>query len=271
MRAWTPMMMLIAGCPHAPPGASTTAASGTAEPGTTSYRTVDSDLTDPGGATFRVHAKWVRLPEDGSPADLWVRNFMFGEELGKDPPADHVRWLKTVEAAWRDDLSANPEMVAQWDLSREVDVAWRGAGVLSLCGNESDYLGGAHPNSDGTCAMFSLANGAPVSVADLFGGAVPAAVVQAGEAAFREARGLDATVGLEEEGYAFDNNVFTLPSDGHLTAEGLAFNFDPYEIAPYVMGGTDFVVPWSVFEGRTVPQFSRGSEPSAPPAAQDHP
>lgn len=256
MRAWTPMMMLIAGCPHAPPATSAPGGSDT-----TAYRVVDSDLSDPGGATFRVHAKWVQLPEAGSPAELWVRNFVFGEELGKDPPADHVRWLKTVEADWQEAVSANPEMAQQWDLSREVDIAWRGAGVLSLCGTESDYLGGAHPNSDGSCAMFSLTTGARVSVADLFGGAVPAAVVKAGEAGFREARGLDATIGLQDEGYAFDNDVFTLPSDGHLTAEGLAFNFDPYEIAPYVMGATDFVVPWSVFEGLILPQFARTTAP----------
>lgn len=254
MRAWTPMMMLIAGCPHAPPTAAPAASS------TTDYRMVDSDLSDPDGATFRVHAKWAVLPDD-SPAGLWVRNFMFGEELGKDPPADHVRWIKTVEADWREAVSANPEMAQQWDLSREVDIAWRGAGVLSLCGTESDYLGGAHPNSDGSCAMFSLTTGARVTLPELFGGVVPAALVQAGEAAFRETRGLDASVGLQEEGYAFDNNVFTLPSDAHLTSEGLMFNFDPYEIAPYALGGTDFSVPWPVFEGMLLPPFSRQATP----------
>jgi hypothetical protein len=51
---------------------------------------------------------------------------------------------------------------------------------------------------------------------------------------------------LEEAGFTFDDNTFTLSQNFALTDKGISLHYNPYEVGPYVMGASDFVVPLDV-------------------------
>jgi hypothetical protein len=59
----------------------------------------------------------------------------------------------------------------------------------------------------------------------------------------RADRGLGPDDDLEAAGFWFPEQGFTLPDNLGITAEGVVFHWDAYEIAPYSMGPIDVTVP----------------------------
>jgi len=77
----------------------------------------------------------------------------------------------------------------------------------------------------------------------------PSSVNAAAEAAFRAARDLGPGDDLKAAGFWFEDGRFRLPDSFGLAPEGLLLRFDPYEVAPYALGETDFVVPRAALAG----------------------
>jgi hypothetical protein len=47
---------------------------------------------------------------------------------------------------------------------------------------------------------------------------------------------------LKDAGFTFENDAFVLPDDFALRDDGLAFYYNPYDVAPYSMGATEIVL-----------------------------
>jgi hypothetical protein len=129
-----------------------------------------------------------------------------------------------------------------WFLERRVEVPYQDADVFSLSVSESWYSGGAHPNSSRTQASFDPRTGRRLLLEDL----VPALRVQdlvdLAERRFRESRDIPADQLLSEAGFTFPQEAFHVNDNFAVTVEGLAFHFDPYEVGPYALGPTDYVL-----------------------------
>lgn len=140
------------------------------------------------------------------------------------------------------DYNDVPEATGLWEMVREVEVSFANEHLVTLNTRESGYTGGAHPYSGQRYAVFDVNTGQQLALKDLLVAGYEERLNKAGEREFRRARGLDANIGMETAGFWFANGVFALNNNVGVLRNGLVFNFNPYEIAPYAMGATEFTV-----------------------------
>ena len=137
---------------------------------------------------------------------------------------------------------ANP--FSSWEMAREAKVVFSTVNMVTLLFTEYGYTGGAHPFSGQRYLVMNLQDGEPVVLADLLSPGYETPLNVIGEGVFRQARDLGEADTLEEQGYSFENNVFSLNDNFGVLKEGLDFIFNSYEIAPYAMGPTQFTIPY---------------------------
>ncbi|OQX15150.1 MAG: hypothetical protein BWK73_07495 [Thiothrix lacustris] len=143
------------------------------------------------------------------------------------------------------DYNNVPEAAGLWEMVREVEVSFASEHLATLNIRESGYTGGAHPFSGQRYAVFDVNTGQQLTLKDLLVAGYEERLNLAGEQAFRRARGLGANDSLEEAGFWFASNAFKVNTNVGVSGDGLVFNFNPYEVAPYAMGPTAFTVGYA--------------------------
>jgi hypothetical protein len=142
------------------------------------------------------------------------------------------------------DYNDVPDATGLWEMERKVEVKFASEHLVTLNFSESGYTGGAHPFSGQRYFVLDVHSGKQLTLADLLAAGYETPLNTVGESAFRAARGLSATASLEEAGFWFANNLFKVNTNFGVVGKGLIFNFNPYEVAPYAMGATEFTVPY---------------------------
>lgn len=163
----------------------------------------------------------------------------YGEENGQ-PLTTPAELAKRFIA----DYDGVPDNAGGWDLERSMAAVFSNAQLLTLRYLESGYTGGAHPFSGVSYAVLDVNSGRQLTLPELFAPGYETVLNAAAEQAFRQERGLAAQADLEVAGFWFPNNQFKVNTNFGVTEEGLAFHFNAYEVAPYAMGPTEFIVPW---------------------------
>lgn len=201
-----------------------------------------------GTDTSRVTLDWPRF-SGGSPhvADSLTRTverFVFAGWGGERTFADDD---SLARAFFGEQASVRREtgMSSAWFLERSVQVVGDTLGTLSLALAESSYLGGAHPNSVVRLQVRDRRDGRRLSFADLFREGARDSLSAVCEPYFRTERELAFDAALDTAGFSFEGGRFRVNDNLALTGDGVRFRFDPYEIAPYALGPTEFVVPYA--------------------------
>ncbi len=70
---------------------------------------------------------------------------------------------------------------------------------------------------------------------------------------------------LKDSGFTFENDLFTLPENFALRDEGLAFYYNPYDVAPYAMGPTEIVLSWEEIKDLLAPPYKPQTATTAEP------
>lgn len=143
-----------------------------------------------------------------------------------------------------DEYKQTPNPFTSWELERDLKIAFTTKDTLTLLFNEYGYTGGAHPYSGSRYSVLSLEDAGQVVLADLLNPGYEAALNVAAEKIFREVRDLKEEETLEEQGFSFPNDVFSVNDNFGVLQEGLEFIFNSYEIAPYALGPTQFMIPY---------------------------
>ena len=86
-------------------------------------------------------------------------------------------------------------------------------------------------------------NGTPYTLEELFSDNEK--VVELAEKYFRETYNITQEQGLKEEGFLFENDIFTLPKNIGFSEKFLILIYNPYEIAPYSTGTLEVKIPLS--------------------------
>lgn len=114
---------------------------------------------------------------------------------------------------------------------------------LTLQLNGYVYAGGAHGNPMTGVATFETATGKKLTWPDLVTDS--SALQYLAEKKFREVRPDIFATDIEGEPFNFDEDFpFTLPVSYGLTDKGIYFFYQHYEVTPYVVGTTAFVIPF---------------------------
>ena len=142
-------------------------------------------------------------------------------------------------------LKETVQPVQGWQIERIMKVKNQSAKILAIEYSDYSYLGGAHPNSFLTYSNYNLENGEQVSLDDCFNKDYEVQLNSIGEKIFRQQKNLTSKSDLNSEGYWFDENKFELNDNFAIIQNGLLFYFNAYDIAPYAMGSTELIIPYS--------------------------
>ncbi|MDR0597283.1 MAG: RsiV family protein [Treponema sp.] len=105
------------------------------------------------------------------------------------------------------------------------------------------YTGGAHGMRNKDYYVFSLDDKRQLALNDIIRDEARPELGDLVEAALRKQMRIPDWIPLSEQGF-FENTVEKL-EDFFLTPQGLGFQWDPYEIAPYSTGIIEIVIPYS--------------------------
>lgn len=120
--------------------------------------------------------------------------------------------------------------------------------LLTLRIDYSEYSGGAHPNSNILYFNFT-GDGKQLSLEDLIIPGQYPAFRKLNEQSLRQAKQIPANESWEQAGFLLDSNELPLPQFFALTQQGVLMSYNPYEIAPYVMGNISYVIPYTELNG----------------------
>lgn len=147
---------------------------------------------------------------------------------------------------------------AGWEREKIVRVAGKKGLLFSLEHYEYMYEGGAHPNSYTSFHTYHLNNLSEVRIEDYLP-LQDTGLLRIGEAYFRSANHVKPNETLEDVGYFIfgdsedfedskDYGKFRFNDNFAITADGIRFFYNTYEIGPYVVGAPEFTLPYKVIE-----------------------
>ncbi len=206
-------------------------------------------LRAPGKAAQRVNAALRHLARQGMEAT---------EEIDFSKPAPTLR---EVELSVRAEIPRKQEL-AELEISHfesltfhdAFEVVLNESGLLCLRLFHTEYTGGAHGNHVASHVTFDLSSGDELTLDDMLKPGALDELTKLAEAALRSEHGLKPEDSLAEKGPLFED-TFELNDNWFLTAEGLGFSFDPYEIGPYAAGFIEPLIPFDQLK----PLIKKGS------------
>lgn len=207
----------------------------------------EADVTPETIRCASLKVSYPRIVAAGTPAAVTVLNRFIQSQLLEysDPDGRQPVSLDELAKMFINDYNAIPDNMGLWEMERGMAVSFAADHLATLAFSESGYTGGAHPFSGQRYFVLDLDTGKQLTLNDLLAKGYETELNAAAERAFRQERGLPPSASLEEAGFWFANNVFKVNTNVGLSQRGLVFNFNPYEIAPYAMGPTEFTVPYA--------------------------
>lgn len=130
----------------------------------------------------------------------------------------------------------------KWNIDIATELKNNDDYLISVLCSVDSYMGGAHPNHWKNFLNFDAATGKKI----IWQGVIADhnSFIELAEAGFRKDRILNPDADFEREGYFFKDGIFSLPENIGYTSKGILLIYNPYEVAPYSMGSTEFVIPW---------------------------
>ncbi len=132
-----------------------------------------------------------------------------------------------------------------WEIETNGQVLYQSAQYVAIELSNYSYAGGAHPNGNVTLLNFDARSGKKLEISDLVTDSKQLAKIA--ELEFRKARELTPDADFAAEGF-FWGEGFKLPTNIAITEQGLYFYYNPYEVAAYAAGPTDFVITYEALK-----------------------
>ncbi|MGV6808657.1 MAG: DUF3298 domain-containing protein [bacterium] len=130
---------------------------------------------------------------------------------------------------------------ADWELTHHINVLTAHPHFTSLESHKSGYLGGAHGFQK--VQLFNFDNkGEAIILSDLLNLGYAGQLNAIAESLFRKQHQISIEKNLEDLGFSFPNGEFQLNENFAITAQGLRFFFNTYEVAPYAFGTSDLLI-----------------------------
>ncbi|HFA50965.1 MAG TPA: DUF3298/DUF4163 domain-containing protein [Bacteroidetes bacterium] len=171
----------------------------------------------------------------------WANDFMVGlldQSMEPDEETSLESAIQSFIEMHRETTQEMPDMMGYYTVEVTDTVLFQNEKYLTLRLDGYSFTGGAHPNSFASIATFDLQKGKLLKTGNLVSD-LEALYVLA-EKKFKEERAADF-----EDGFEFTESwPFQIADNVGITEEGLFFCYVPYEVTPYAMGYTEFVIPY---------------------------
>jgi hypothetical protein len=168
-----------------------------------------------------------------------------------DDTAEHASFEELAKVFIQDYLDYReeyPDMAGiGWEVETAGEVMFQNAKIVVVSLGTYSFTGGAHPNTYTSLSVFNISNGEQLNWSDLI--TDEAKLEMKARAAFQRAREeYDVDYPYDESDY-FWGGPFKLSEHFGFNEQGLYCYYNAYEVAPYVMGPTDFQIPFAELEG----------------------
>lgn len=144
---------------------------------------------------------------------------------------------------------ADPGIPVEWQISRLAKLLVADQHVVSVEISSEGFLGGAHGFRDVRLLSFDAATGKALGWDDLVDPKSREPLLKVAEAEFRKSRNIPLYESLSGAGFDFPGGGFELASNFAILPTGVRMHYNPYEIAPYVFGPTEVLIPSEVASG----------------------
>ncbi len=136
-----------------------------------------------------------------------------------------------------------------WNAMAHMDLTCNSGGRISLVYTQYQYTGGAHGLQSVFCLVVDVEKGKVVRLTDLFKPGYEKQLRQELEKEFRRQYDIPQGAPLNgEKGLLFDAHLPITPNF-YLTKDGIGFIYNPYEVAPYVVGEINLFLPFHSLNG----------------------
>lgn len=158
-----------------------------------------------------------------------------------------VATLDQAAQAFIDDYEeyASVDFAMPWTLEAYSEVLRADDHWFVLAVDTYVFTGGAHPNSFRMILNYDLKTGRLFSLDEVIKDKRAFSAVA--EAIFRKEKGIQQDTPLEQAGFFMED--FKLATQFALRPAGLLLFYNTYEIAPYVVGVTEFEIPYEQIQG----------------------
>ncbi|MFD0941597.1 DUF3298 and DUF4163 domain-containing protein [Pedobacter boryungensis] len=173
--------------------------------------------------------------------------------IGEEEKATSYKDIATSFVNGYDDFHAQNKTSAQtWWLTISVKLLRQTNNYIALQYINSDYSGGAHPNTSFSYLNYNTKTNSALTLDSLIATNQREKLVSVAEAIFRKDEKLTTTEPLSGK-YFFSDDKFHLPENFYVSNKGLVFLYNPYEIKPYSEGITKLTIPFSTLKGIAKP------------------
>ncbi|MGH9321530.1 MAG: DUF3298 domain-containing protein [Vicinamibacteria bacterium] len=183
-------------------------------------------------------------PEETAIEDIseTIESFLMAPIRPDAPPSNANALMEQFLADYAAFKAAEPQSEQIWFLERKAFVLRNSPNLLSLSFSERSYLGGAHG-----IEMFHFTNldprtGRRIALDDVLKDGARQKLALLAEARFRESRAIPEGTSLKDAGFTFENDTFALTENFAIRDDGIAFHYNPYDVAPYALGATDILL-----------------------------
>jgi hypothetical protein len=137
-----------------------------------------------------------------------------------------------------------PENEISWYFQSNVAVLLAVDTLVSLAVNSEYYTGGAHGGFSTYYVNVDPTSGKTVTLESVLKPGFEEALRIAGEQSFRDVRVLSDTASFADNGFEFKDDRFALNQNYGFRPEGIVYFYNAYEVAPYVLGPTEIIIPY---------------------------
>lgn len=137
-----------------------------------------------------------------------------------------------------------PDFPGGYELERVVEVLYSNDKLVCVKFNEYSYFGGAHPNSVMFYTNVDLQTGKTIKLKELFVDEYKDELNKIAEKYFRKERELKPDEDLEQAGFWFNENKFSVNENFAIAETGLSFYFNDYEVTSHAAGPTLIEIPY---------------------------
>ncbi len=136
-----------------------------------------------------------------------------------------------------------------WTYKASVQVLVASDTLISLQVNVESFTGGAHGSYATNFVNIDPKTGTAYLLDAFLRPGYQPVLKELGERDFRLQRELDEATSLEDAGFHFPENQFSLNDNYGFRKEGIVFFFNSYEIAAYSEGPTEILIPYEALGG----------------------
>ncbi|MDH6356028.1 hypothetical protein M2132_002382 [Dysgonomonas sp. PH5-45] len=145
--------------------------------------------------------------------------------------------------SYKEFVSETPDYTQAWTVDIKGEVEYNSLELINIKLESFMMTGGAHGNPYTASLIFDAKEGKALSVSDLVNDTTALNVLA--EAKFREKYNIPTDKSLNSTGLMFVDDKFILPANIFVTKDGLLLFYNVYEIAPYVAGTKDILIPYT--------------------------